>query len=206
MCSSEDPAAADESSTTQESPIAVRGFQPQCHLPRPAAPAGVTHAVQGAGSTGELRELLSYLQCASCWFALTDTAYLENVLFVRGGEYFISWQHSEFHLTMVHVILQRIWSSSTLFIASSHSQLFEFSLLRLHSLGQKYILGVPRQIPSKSTNQKFPVSWKGKGEFLEKLYPASIPVFVKKETGKTRYKATVEVSSVEEHFFQPVII
>lgn len=127
VCSSEDPAAADESSTTQESPIAVRGFQPQCHLPRPAAPAGVTHAVQGAGSTGELRELLSYLQCASCWFALTDTAYLENVLFVRGGEYFISWQHSEFHLTMVHVTLQRIWASSTLYCFLPHLAIWIFS-------------------------------------------------------------------------------
>lgn len=44
---------------------------------------------------------------------------------------------------------------------------------------QKYILWVPRQIPSKSTNQKFPVNWRGeRREFLEKLNPASFPVCI----------------------------
>lgn len=136
VCSSEDPAAADESSTTQESPITMRGFQPQCHLPRPAAPAGVTHGAQCTALGNS-----AYLQCASCWLCLSDTAYLQNVLFIKDGEYFISWQHSEFLLTMVHITLQRIWASSTLkcFLPQSAIWIFSSQIAfiepKIHSVG-----------------------------------------------------------------------
>lgn len=112
---------------------------------------------------------------------------------------FIFLQHSEFHLTMVQITLQRVWAPSTL-SASSHIQLFQFSLLRLHSLGQKYILWVPRQIPSKSTNQKFPVNWRGERGISWKAEPSIHPCLHEKGRWQTkRYKATVEVSSIDEH-------
>lgn len=111
---------------------------------------------------------------------------------------FIFLQHSEFHLTVVQITLQRVWVSSTL-SASSHSQLFEFSLLRLHSLGQKYILWVRRQIPSKSANQKFPVNWRGERGISWKAEPSIHPCPHEKGSWQTkRYKATEEVSSIDE--------
>lgn len=85
MCSSEDPAAADESSTTQESPVTVRGFQPQCHLPGPATPAGEWHMVFRVQQWGT--QVAAQLPGMCILLPFSDWHGLQNVLFINGGEY-----------------------------------------------------------------------------------------------------------------------
>lgn len=152
-------------------------------------------------SSGELRQLLSSPEWTSCWLSLTDTAYLQNVLFINGAEYFYILAALRIPFNKGPLTLQRVWASSTL-SASSHSQLFEFSVLRFHSLGQKYILWVPRQILSKSTNQKFPVNWRGERGISWKAELSIHPCLHEKGSWQTkRSKATVELSSIDEHLF-----
>lgn len=122
---------------------------------------------------------------ATCCLALPDTAYWQNVLFIEEGDYFISCQRSEFHWTMVYITSEDLGIQHSSVLPPTVSYLnFLFSDC-IHWAKNTFCGFLAKYHPSQQT-RNFLSTGEGKGEFLEKLNSASIPVFMRKEAGKTR--------------------